>query len=97
MLPAQDQREEFSRQLQQQLGVRGLKADDWGDLFWQLSQYVQKGRVIVVFDEINLMESHESFLPEADEGTSRMSGRSFDSGAISCALFGGNKVFRGSH
>lgn len=56
---AQDQREEFCRQLQEQTGVRGLKPDDWGDIFWHLSQFLQKGRVIVVFDEINWMGSHD--------------------------------------
>lgn len=56
---AQDQREEFCRQMQEQLGVRGLKADDWGDILWHLSQHTQEGRVIVVFDEINWMGSHD--------------------------------------
>lgn len=57
---AQDQREEFCRQLQEQIGVPGLKADDWGDIFWHLSQYTQNGRVVVVLDEINWMGSHDS-------------------------------------
>ena len=56
---AQDQREEFSRQLQLQIGSRGLRADDWGDLFWNLAQNLQKGRTIVVLDEINWMGSHD--------------------------------------
>ncbi len=57
---AQDQREEFSRQLQQQLGFRGIKAEDWGDLLWHLSQYTKEGRIIIVLDEINWMGSHDS-------------------------------------
>jgi uncharacterized protein len=55
----QNQREEFCRQLCEQTGVRGLKAEDWGDLFWNLSQHTQKGRIILVMDEINWMGSHD--------------------------------------
>ena len=55
-----DQRDEFCRQLQEQVGVRGLKSEDWGDLFWHLSQYTQEGRVILVLDEINWMGSHDA-------------------------------------
>lgn len=49
------QREEFARQMQEQLHVPGLKADDWGDLFWHLSQQTQEGRVVIILDEINWM------------------------------------------
>lgn len=52
---AQHQRTEFARQMQEQLSVPGLKADDWGDLFWHLSKQVQKGRALIIFDEINWM------------------------------------------
>ncbi len=57
---AQDQREEFSRQLHEQIGIRGLKSEDWGDLFWHLSQHTQNGRIILVLDEINWMGSHDA-------------------------------------
>jgi len=36
-----------------------IKAEDWGDLFWHLSQSTQKGRQILVFDEINWMGSRD--------------------------------------
>ena len=35
---AQSEREEFRKQLERVLGLRGISADDWGDLFWQLTQ-----------------------------------------------------------
>lgn len=54
---AADQREEFCRQMQKQVGLRGLKSDDWGDLFWHLSQYTMEGGIILVLDEINWMGS----------------------------------------
>lgn len=34
-ITAKDQREEFARQLGIEFGLRGIKTDDWGDLFWQ--------------------------------------------------------------
>lgn len=51
----QHQREEFARQMEEQLGVRGLAAADWGDLFWNLAQHTKKGAVLIVLDEINWM------------------------------------------
>lgn len=58
-ITAQMQREEFARQLQRATGTRGLAADDWGDLFWQLAQYVShcESRVLIILDEINWMGS----------------------------------------
>lgn len=50
---AQSQREEFARQMQIQ-GIPGIKADDWGNLFWHLSQHAQK-QVIIFLDEISWM------------------------------------------
>ncbi len=54
---AQSQREEFARQLEQQVGIRGLKAIDWGDLFSLLATQTSKGRVIILLDEISWMGS----------------------------------------
>lgn len=54
---AQTQREYFAQQMERLLGVRGLKADDWGDLFWQLSQATKTSQILVVLDEINWMGS----------------------------------------
>lgn len=55
MATAQDQREEFSRQLRRQAGIPAVKGDDWGDLFWHLGQVTQKGRILILFDEISWM------------------------------------------
>ncbi len=52
---AQSQRDEFSRQLSEQTGLPEVKADDWGKLFFLLSEKTQHGRVIVLFDEISWM------------------------------------------
>ena len=52
---AQSQRDEFSRQLSEQTGLPEVKADDWGKLFFLLSEKIQQGRVIVLFDEISWM------------------------------------------
>lgn len=52
---AQDQRDEFSRLLKEQLGLPGIHSNDWGDLFTVLAKQVQKGRVIILLDEISWM------------------------------------------
>ncbi len=52
---AQLEREDFAGQMARLLGVKGLRADDWGDLFWHLAQVTQKGKVLIVLDEINWM------------------------------------------
>jgi AAA+ ATPase superfamily predicted ATPase len=54
-----DQRLEFARQLSHEFGLRGLKTDDWGDLFWHLAEQVKTGRVLVVLDEISWMGHDE--------------------------------------
>ncbi|MBP7074216.1 MAG: ATP-binding protein [Rhabdochlamydiaceae bacterium] len=61
---AQMQREEFLRQLQEhQLPV--YRSDDWGNLFFDLSEAAMKGRVLIVLDEITWMGSKDStFLPK---------------------------------
>lgn len=56
---AQSQREEFSRQLQEQIGMPGIKADNWGDLFTILAKHTSKGTVIILLDEISWMGSHD--------------------------------------
>lgn len=56
---AEDQREEFARQLQRELKIPLPRADDWGDLFWFLSQHTQKGQAIIVLDEISWMGSKD--------------------------------------
>ena len=51
------QREEFARQLQEQLGIPGLKGEDWGDLFTILAKYTSKGKMVILLDEISWMGS----------------------------------------
>ncbi len=64
-ITAKDQREEFARQLGVEFGLRGLKTDDWGDLFWHLSEQTKTGRVLVVLDEISWMAMDDPrFLPK---------------------------------
>lgn len=41
-MTVQHQRTEFARQIQEQLNIPGLRADDWGDLFWHLAQHVKE-------------------------------------------------------
>jgi len=51
---AQSQRELFAQQLER-VGISGIKPDDWGNLFWHLSKHTEKGRILIVFDEISWM------------------------------------------
>ena len=55
---AQDQREEFARQMAAQ-GVPAVRGDDWGDLFWHLGKHVESGDTIILFDEISWMGSKD--------------------------------------
>ncbi len=61
---AQLQREEFLRQLQEyRLPV--YRSDDWGNLFYDLSQITAEGRVLIVLDEVTWMGSKDpTFLPK---------------------------------
>lgn len=61
---AEDQRAEFLRQLQEyRLPI--YRSDDWGNLFFDLAQECQKGRVLIVLDEITWMGSQDpTFLPK---------------------------------
>lgn len=56
---AQSQRDVFARQLSEQTGLPEVKADDWSKLFLLLSEKVQHGRVIILFDEISWMGSED--------------------------------------
>lgn len=51
---AQSQRNDFARQLER-AGIPGINPDDWSNLFWYLSKATQKGRILIVFDEISWM------------------------------------------
>jgi AAA+ ATPase superfamily predicted ATPase len=56
----QVQLDEFARQLSQMTHLPEVKANDWGKLFSLLSSQVQKGRIIVILDEISWMGSEDS-------------------------------------
>lgn len=51
---AQSQRNDFASQLER-VGVGGVKAGDWGNLFWHLSKETKKGIILIVLDEISWM------------------------------------------
>lgn len=55
---AAKQRKEFARQMRQ-AGFPALLSDDWGDLFFALAGKCEKGRVLVVLDEITWMGSKD--------------------------------------
>lgn len=62
-LNAQDERDEFLRQLGQELGLQGIRMDNWGDIFTLLAKQVQNEKVIILLDEISWMGSKDpSFL-----------------------------------
>ncbi len=56
----QIQLDEFARQLSQITHLPEVKVNDWGKLFSLLSSQVQKGRIIIVLDEISWMGSEDS-------------------------------------
>lgn len=60
---AQDQRDEFARQLEE-LGAPNRRGkDDWFPLLWDLADHTASGRILIVFDEITWMGSKDhSFL-----------------------------------
>lgn len=56
---AQSQRDVFVKQLERN-GIPGVQSEDWGNIFWHLSKQTQKGRVLIVFDEISWMGGKDS-------------------------------------
>src|ERR1700733_5795635 len=58
-MTAQLQRDEFVLQLAR-AGIPGIRPDDWGNMFWNLSKHTEQGRVLIVFDEISWMGSKDS-------------------------------------
>jgi AAA+ ATPase superfamily predicted ATPase len=56
---AQDQRDEFTRQLGEQMGLPGLIIKDWGDIFTLLIKQTAEGRVVILLDEISWMGSED--------------------------------------
>lgn len=55
----QQQRDEFAQQFTRQLDVAPERVEDWGDLFWSLSQHTSTGEVLIIFDEISWMGSED--------------------------------------
>ncbi len=52
------QKDEFAGQLRRQINTESpIQADDWGDLFWQLSNHAKQGAVLIILDEISWMGS----------------------------------------
>lgn len=58
-ISATEQREEFARQLHRKMKIPLPSADDWGDLFWLLAEQLQKGKTVLVLDEISWMGSKD--------------------------------------
>lgn len=57
---AKMQREEFARQIQEQLGVPGLEhVKDWGTLFTIVAEATKNQEIIILFDEITWMGSKD--------------------------------------
>lgn len=50
----QSQKVEFSRQLAT-AGIPGISPDDWGNLLFHLAKATERGKVLIVFDEISWM------------------------------------------
>ena len=64
-LSAQDQRNEFARQLAEQTGLPAFQSSDWAELFALLGREVKTGRVIILLDEISWMADKDpTFLPK---------------------------------
>lgn len=55
----QSQRIHFAKSLERAAKIKGLKADDWDDLLWNLGEVTKKGRVVIILDEINWMGSKD--------------------------------------
>ena len=55
VINAQDQKHEFARMMSEQLSIPKVVSDDWGDLFSFLAKYTERGRVVILFDEISWM------------------------------------------
>ncbi len=56
---AQDQRNEFAKQLSKQSDSSFLQLTDWGDLFSSLAQVSKEGRIVILLDEISWMGSQD--------------------------------------
>jgi uncharacterized protein len=59
-MTAQQQLDEFSRQIVRQFHTASARYDDWGDAFWTVGEHVQSGRILLFFDEISWMGSEDA-------------------------------------
>ncbi|OJX10128.1 MAG: ATPase [Caedibacter sp. 37-49] len=55
----QAQRDIFAKQLGNQIGLPGIQAQDWSDLFTLLARHAQQKQVVILFDEISWMGSKD--------------------------------------
>ena len=53
------QRDIFAEQLGKQMGIEGLRADDWSALFTLLARQTEQGEVVILLDEISWMASND--------------------------------------
>src|SRR3989344_3165827 len=58
-ITAQDQRNEFAKQLATQTALPSLQVPDWSDLFTLLAQQTKEHRIIILLDEISWMGSKD--------------------------------------
>jgi AAA+ ATPase superfamily predicted ATPase len=58
-ITAQMQRDEFARQMQEQLHLPHFTMHDWGDLFTLLAKHTEKGKVVILLDEISWMAAKD--------------------------------------
>jgi len=56
----QSQRDVFTKQLGNQIGLGGIQVQDWADIFTLLAQHTKEGHVVILFDEISWMGSKDS-------------------------------------
>lgn len=64
-ITALDQRRHFANQLEKQIGLAGLRAEDWDHLLGHLASHTNSGKILIVLDEINWMGSKDpTFLPK---------------------------------
>lgn len=62
---AQGEREEFCRQMSREFGGPLTIYEDWGNIFWALGNKTQKGKILILFDEISWMGSKDhTFMPK---------------------------------
>lgn len=60
-----DQLEEFCNQISREFNAPKAMYNDWSDAFWAVGERVQKGRVLLFFDELSWMGNDSpTFLPK---------------------------------